>query len=76
MGYAFRREDSKGRVRWTACYRNLQGKVRSAGTFSSERLADRAWQRKEAQVSEGRAGDRSSAGPNDVPALRRRHVAA
>lgn len=57
MGYSFKREDSKGRVRWTACYSDLQGKVRSAGTSSSKRLADRAWQRKEAQVSEGRAGD-------------------
>ncbi len=57
MGYSFKREDSKGRVRWTACYRDLRGKVRSAGTFSNQRLADRAWQRKEVQVSEGRAGD-------------------
>ena len=57
MGYSFKREDNKGRVRWTACYRDLRGKIRSAGTFSNQRLADRAWQRKETHVAEGRLGD-------------------
>lgn len=57
MGYSFSRVNKKGGTRWTACYQDLKGRVRSAGTFASQRQADKAWQRAEAKITEGRAGD-------------------
>jgi integrase len=57
MGFARKRIGRDGKVRYLACYRDLKGQVRSAGTFASERLADKAWQRAEAKIAEGRAGD-------------------
>lgn len=57
MGYSFNRPDKKGRDRWTACYPDVKGRVRSAGTFSSEKQADREWQRAEDRLAEGRIGD-------------------
>src|SRR5258706_16479512 len=57
MGFARRREDSDGRVRWAAIYRDLRGRIRSAGTFTTEKAADRAWQRAEFRIAEGRVGD-------------------
>ncbi len=46
-----------GRVRYTAVYRDLKGRQRSAGTFATQRQADRAWQRAEAKVAQGYLGD-------------------
>jgi integrase len=57
MGFARKRTGSDGKVRYLACYRDVKGRVRSAGTFASERLADKAWQRAEAKLAEGRVGD-------------------
>lgn len=57
MGFARKRVGRDGKVRYLACYRDLKGRVRSAGTFASERLADKAWQRAEAKIAEGRVGD-------------------
>ncbi len=57
MGFARKREDGDGKVRWTAVYRDLRGRIRSAGTFATEKAADRAWQRAEARLAEGRIGD-------------------
>jgi Phage integrase, N-terminal SAM-like domain len=57
VGFARKRVDGDGRVRWTAVYRDLRGRIRSAGTFTTEKLADKAWQRAEVHVAEGRAGD-------------------
>lgn len=57
MGFARKRIGRDGRVRYLACYRDLRGKVRSAGTFVSQRQADKAWQRAEARLAEGRVGD-------------------
>lgn len=54
MGYAFKRIDRHGKPRYTACYEDLKGKITSAGTFSSKKEADRAWQRAEAEVGKGR----------------------
>jgi hypothetical protein len=45
-----------GRSRHTADYLDLRGRETSAGTFATRREADRAWQRAEAKVAEGRAG--------------------
>jgi site-specific recombinase XerD len=57
VGFARRRVDSDGKVRWTAVYRDLRGRIRSAGTFATEKAADRAWQRVEVKLAEGRIGD-------------------
>ena len=57
MGFARERVGADGRVRYTAVYRDLKGRQRSAGTFSQRREADRAWQRAEAKVAQGYLGD-------------------
>src|SRR5437763_70704 len=57
MGFVRERVGANGKIRYVALYRDIRGKQRSAGTFSSEKLANRAWQRAEARVAEGRAGD-------------------
>ena len=38
-------------------YRDLRGRERSAGTFKSQREANRAWQRAESELLAGRIGD-------------------
>jgi integrase len=57
MGYAKRRTGKDGRPRYTAVYVDLRGSERSAGTFSSEKAADRAWQKAEVELRQGRVGD-------------------
>ncbi len=57
MGFARERVGADGRARYTAVYRDLKGRQRSAGTFSQRREADRAWQRAEAKVAQGYLGD-------------------
>jgi len=57
VGFARRRVDTDGRVRWAAIYRDLRGRIRSAGTFTTEKAADKAWQRAEFRIAEGRIGD-------------------
>jgi hypothetical protein len=46
-----------GRPRYTAYKRDLKDRECSAGTFPNKKDADRAWQRAEAKVAEGRLGD-------------------
>jgi integrase len=57
MGYSRKRTGSDGRPRYTAYYSDIRGRACSAGTFSSRKLADKAWQSQEVKVAEGRAGD-------------------
>ena len=57
MGFSRKRAGKGGAVRYTAYYTDLRGRERSAGTFSSKKQADRAWQREESRVAEGRIGD-------------------
>jgi integrase len=38
-------------------YRDVRGRERSAGTFTTDRQANRAWQRAESAVAAGRVGD-------------------
>ena len=57
MGFARKRTGRDGEVRYLACYRDMKGRIRSAGTFANQRLANRAWQRAEAKLAEGRVGD-------------------
>jgi hypothetical protein len=46
-----------GKPRFVALYRDIKGRQRSAGTYTSKRQADRAWQRAEARLELGRIGD-------------------
>lgn len=55
------RVTADGRQRWVALYRDPSGRQRSAGTFSSERQAERAAHRAESNVERG-AWIRPSAG--------------
>jgi len=57
MGYSRVRTGRDGKRRYTAYYWDIRGRERSAGTFSSRKVADKAWQSQEAKVAEGRAGD-------------------
>jgi integrase len=57
MGFARPRPCSDGTMRYLACYRDIKGEVQSAGTFASERQANKAWQRAEAEVARGRVGN-------------------
>jgi hypothetical protein len=49
--------DKKGKVRYTAVYFDSRGRRFSAGTFSNKTDSDKAWQREEVRIREGRAGD-------------------
>jgi len=57
VGQSRRRVGRDGKARYTAYYDDIRGVRRSAGTHPSKRAADDAWQRAEAKVAEGRAGD-------------------
>lgn len=57
MGWLKERPGQDGRTQYTAVYRDLRDRERSAGTFSSRREANRAWQRAEADLTAGRVGD-------------------
>jgi hypothetical protein len=45
MGYSQKRVGHSGKPRYTAVYQDIRGERRSAGTFSSRKDADRAWQK-------------------------------
>jgi hypothetical protein len=57
MGSTRARVAQDGSTRYVALYRDLRGRQRSAGTFTTEKQADKAWQRAEALVESGRLGD-------------------
>jgi integrase len=57
MGYSQKRVGRGGKPRYTAVYADIRGERRSAGTFSSKKEADKAWQRAETRQAEGRLGD-------------------
>jgi len=57
MGWTQRRRTKNGGVRYRACYRDLRSQIQAAGTFSTEREVDRAWQRAETRLAEGRLGN-------------------
>jgi hypothetical protein len=48
-----------GETRYQALYDDVKGHRRSAGTFGTRKAADRAWQRAEARMAEGRMGNPS-----------------
>ena len=57
MGWTQKRKTKSGAERFRACYRDIRGQIQSAGTFAKERDADKAWQRAELKIAEGRLGD-------------------
>ena len=59
MAWVKPRITSDQQRRWVACYRDPEGRQRSAGTFSSKRAAQRAAQREEQRVLAGSWRDHS-----------------
>ena len=57
MGSVRTRVDGDGKKRFVALYRDVKGRQRSAGTHTTEKQAERAWQRAEDRLAEGRLGD-------------------
>src|SRR5690242_13638276 len=57
MGWLEERVGDDGKIRYFARYRDQRGRKRSAGVFANERKANKAWQRAEAEMAAGRAGD-------------------
>jgi hypothetical protein len=51
-----KRAGRDGRPRYQADYRDARGRVRTAGTFTTERDAERAWLQRELLPSQGRLG--------------------
>ena len=59
MAWVKPRITSSGEKRYVACYRDPEGRTRSAGTFSSHRAAERAGHREEQRVLAGNWRDHS-----------------
>ena len=59
MAWVKERNTDDGDKRFVACYRDPEGRQRSAGTYSSRRAAERAGNREEAKVREGSWHDHS-----------------
>ena len=57
MGWSQKRKTKEGETRYRSCYRDVRGRIQSAGTFSNKRDSDKAWQRAEMKISEGRLSD-------------------
>jgi integrase len=57
MGWSQKRKTKDGVERFRACYRDIRGQIQTAGTFAKERDADKAWQRAELKIAEGRLSD-------------------
>ncbi len=57
MGFVRARPGTNGGVRYQALYDDVKGQRRSAGTFATEALATRAWQRAEDRQADGRGSD-------------------
>lgn len=57
MGFSRKRLGRDGKPRYTSYYIDLKGRERSAGTFSTKKQAEQAWQDAEAEVRKGRVGD-------------------
>ena len=57
MGWTQKRKTKGGAERFRACYRDIRGQIQTAGTFAKERDADKAWQRAELKIAEGRVND-------------------
>lgn len=58
MGWIDTRYSDGGKPRYRAKYRDIRGRIQTAGTFDDPKKAAQAWQDAEAKVREGRATDR------------------
>ena len=56
MGWSRRRTGTDGKPRYQASYRDARGRLRTAGTFTNRKDADRAWQQAELLMAHGRLG--------------------
>ncbi|MBE1530193.1 tyrosine-type recombinase/integrase [Actinomadura algeriensis] len=56
MGFTRKRTGPQGN-RYQALYDDARGVRQTAGTFTTRKEADRAWQRAETRIAEGKAGD-------------------
>jgi integrase len=59
MGFTRPRPGRNGVTRYQALYDDVKGHRRSAGTFTTEKAADKAWHKAEARMDEGRMGNPS-----------------
>jgi hypothetical protein len=59
MAYVVERKKADGATRFLACYRDPEGRVRSAGTHATRRAAERAAHREEQKVLAGSWRDTS-----------------
>ena len=57
MGFSWKRISKSGKPRYTAYYVDLKRHQRSAGTYSTKKRADLAWQDAETEIRKGRVGD-------------------
>ena len=57
MGFVREREGTHGGTQYQALYDDVKGHRRSAGTFTTEEQAIRAWQRAEDRQADGRSSD-------------------
>jgi integrase len=57
VGYVVERVDEAGRTRYTGMYRDIRGRRRSAGTFSTREAATRETIKAEARLDAGKVGD-------------------
>jgi site-specific recombinase XerD len=57
MGFVRERPGTNGRMHYQALYDDVKGRRRSAGTYPTEALAVRAWQRAEDRQADGRGSD-------------------
>jgi site-specific recombinase XerD len=57
VGFVRERPGTNGGTRYQALYDDVKGHRRSAGTFATEALAVRAWQRAEDRQADGRSSD-------------------
>lgn len=57
MGFTRKRIGRHGETRYQALYDDARGIRQTAGTFATQRAADKAWQRAESKLAEGRLGD-------------------
>lgn len=57
MGWLETRTGRDGKPRYIAKYRDIRGRKQSAGTFTTKRDANAAWQKAEVRVAEGLLGD-------------------
>ena len=57
MGFVRERGGTHGGTRYQALYDDVKGHRRSAGTFTTEEQATRAWQRAEDRLADGRGTD-------------------